>query len=73
MGVGEGGGVRGVKVKQGGRTVYLDSGAHRFTTSSLTMEVDAVTPVIQWLASQHVAQIAHATIFTDSTNLPQKS
>ena len=59
-------------VKQGGRTVHKDSGAHRVTTSSLTMEVEAVTHAIQWLASQHDAQITHAIILTDSMNLPQK-
>ena len=56
----------GFLVKQGGRTVRKDSGAHRVTTSSLTMEVEAVTHAIQWLASQHDAQITHAVILTDS-------
>ena len=45
----------GFTVKQGGRTVYEDSGAHRVTTSSMTMEVEAVTNAIQWLASQRDA------------------
>ena len=52
----------GFTVKQGGRTVHEDSGAHRVTTSSLTMEVEAVTHAIQW----------HAVILTDSMNLLQK-
>ena len=55
--------------KQGGRTVHEDSGSHRVTTSSLTMEVKAVTHAIQWLASQRDAQITYATILTDSMNL----
>ena len=55
-------------VKQGGRTVHEDSGAHRVTTSSLTMEVETVTHAIQWLASQRHAQITHAVILTDSMN-----
>ena len=55
-------------VKQGGRTVHEDSGAHRVTTSSLTMEVETVTHAIQWLASQSHAQITHAVILTDSMN-----
>ena len=38
-------------VKQGGRTVHEYSGAHSVTASSLTMEVEAVTHVMQWLAS----------------------
>ena len=42
------------------------------TTSSLTMEVEAVTHAIQWLASQRDAQITHAIILTDSMNLLQK-
>ena len=54
--------------KQGGRTVHEDSGAHRVTTSSLTMEVEAVTHAIHWLASQRHAQITHAVILTDSMN-----
>ena len=49
-----------------------DSGAHRVTTSSLTMEVEAVTHAIQWLASQRDAQITHAIILTDSMNFLQK-
>ena len=55
-------------VKQGGRTVHEDIGAHRVTTSSLTMEVETVTHAIQWLASQRHAQITHAVILTDSMN-----
>ena len=62
----------GFTVKQGGRTVHEDSGAHRVTTSSLTMEVEAVIHAIQWLASQRDARIAHAIILTDSMNLLQK-
>ena len=58
-------------VKQDGRTVHEDSGAHG-VTSSLTMEVEAVTHAIQWLASQRDARITHATILTDSMNLLQK-
>ena len=65
--------VGGFTVKQGGRTVLEDSGAHRVTTSSLTTEVEAVTHAIQWLASQRDAQITHAIILTDSMNLLQKS
>ena len=62
----------GFAVKQSGKTVHEDSGAHRVTTSSLTMEVEAVTHAIQWLASQRDAQITHAIILTDSMNLLQK-
>ena len=59
-------------VRQGGRTVHEGSGAHRVTTSSLTMEVEAVTHAIQWLASQRDAQITHIIILTDSMDLLQK-
>ena len=62
----------GFTAKQGGRTVYEDSGAHRVTASSLTMEVEAVTHAIQWLTSKRDAQITHAVILTDSMNLLQK-
>ena len=59
----------GFTVKQGGRTVHEDSRSHRVMTSSLTMEIEAVTHAIQWLASQRDAQITHAIILTDSMNL----
>ena len=62
----------GFTVKQNGRTVHEDSGAHRVTTSSLTMEVEAVTHAIQRLASQRDPQITHAIILTDSMKLLQK-
>ena len=39
------------RIKQGGRTVHEDSGAHTVTTSSLTMEEEAVTHATQWLTS----------------------
>ena len=64
--------VWGFTVKQDGRTVHEDSGSHRVTTSSLTMEVEAVTHAMQWLASQRDAQITHTIILTDSMNLLQK-
>ena len=62
----------GFTVKQGGGNVHEDSGAHRVTISSLTMEVEAVALAIQWLASQRDAQITHTIILTDSMNLLQK-
>ena len=58
----------GFTVKQGGRTVHEDSGAHRITTSSLTMEVEALTRAIQWLASQCDALVTQAIILTDTLN-----
>ena len=62
----------GFTVKQGGRTVHEDSGSHRITTSSLTMEVEAVTHTILCLASQCDVQITRAIILTDSMYLLQK-
>ena len=62
----------GFTVKLGGRTVHEGGGGHRVTTSSLTIEVEAVTHAIWWLASQRDAQITHAIILTDSMNLLQK-
>ena len=61
----------GFTVKQGGRTEHEDSGALRVTTFSLTMEVEAVTNAIRWLASQREAQITHAIVLIDSMNLLQ--
>ena len=52
-------------VKQGGRTVYEDSGSHRVTTSSLTMEVEAVTHAIQWLAPS-VTHSIHMSSFSQT-------
>ena len=62
----------GFTVKQDGRSVHEHSGAHRVTTSSVTMEAEAVTHAIQWLASKRDTQITHAVILTDSMNLLQK-
>ena len=52
--------------------MHEDSGSHRVITSSLTMEVEAVTHAVQWLASQCDAHITHDIILTDSMNLLQK-
>ena len=62
----------GFTVKQGGRTVHKDNGAHRVTTSGLTMEVEAVTHAIQWLASQRDAKISHAIIYHRLNEPPAK-
>ena len=59
----------GFTVKQGGRIVHEDNGTHRATTSSLTVEVEAITHVI---AFQRDAHITHAIILTDSMNQLQK-
>ena len=54
----------GFTVKQGGRTVHEDSGV---TTSSLIMQVEAVTHAIQWLAFQSDAQITQKCHFSHRT------
>ena len=59
----------GFTVKQSGRTVHQDSGVHRVTTSSLTMEVEAITHAIQWIAFHHDVQITQSIILTDTVNL----
>ena len=53
-----------------GRAVH--SGAHRITTSGLTMEAEAVTHAKQCLASERDARIAHGITLTDSMSLLQK-
>ena len=63
----------GFTVKQDGRTVHEDSGAHRITTSSLTMETEAVTRATQWVASQRDKQITNAIILEDSMNILQET
>ena len=59
----------GFRVKQDARSVHEDSRTNRIKTSSLTMEVEAVTHAMQSLASQRDANITHDT---DSMNLLQK-
>ena len=53
----------------GGKTVKEDSGAFAVTTSSLTMEVVAVTKAIQWLETQN---ITHVCFLSDSMNMLRK-
>ena len=59
--------------KQGIWAVHEGSGAHRVTTSSLTIEVEAVTDAIHWLASKCDAHITQTIILTDLRNLLQQS
>ena len=60
---------RGFTVKQGATTIHEDSAA---STSSLTMEVKAVTYALRWIASRGDSQTTHAFILTDSMSLLQK-
>ena len=53
-------------------TIHEGSEANMVSTSSLTMEVEAVTHAFSWIASRGDSQTAHATILTDSMSLLQK-
>ena len=55
----------GFTVKQGVTTIHEYSAANTVPTSSLTMEVEAVTHALRWIASRGDNQTKHA-ILTDS-------
>ena len=59
----------GFTVKQGGTTVHE---AYTVSTSSFTMEVEAATHVLRWIATRGDSRTTHAIIFTDSMSLLQK-
>ena len=63
---------RSSKVKQGATTILEDSTAYAVSTSSLTMEVEAVTHPLRWFASRGDSQTTHAILLTDSMSLVQK-
>ena len=46
----------GFTVKQGPTTIHEDSAAYTLSTSSLTMEVEAVTHALRWIASRGDSQ-----------------
>ena len=60
---------RGFTVKQGATTIQEDIAADTVSTSSLTMEVEAVTLALRWIASRGDSQTTHAIILTDSMRL----
>ena len=62
----------GFTVKQGEATIHEDSAAYTVSTSSLTMELEAVTHALRCIASRGDSQTRHAIILTDSMSLPQK-
>jgi ribonuclease HI len=62
----------GFTVKQGATTIHEDSAAYEVSTSSLTMETEAVTHALRWIASRGNSQTTHAIILTDSMSLLQK-
>ena len=49
---------------------YVD--IHAYLTSSLTMEAEAVTHALRWIASRDESQTTHAVILTDSMSFAQK-
>ena len=62
----------GLTVKQGATTIHEDSAAYMVSSSSLTMEVEAATHALRWIASRGDSQTTHAVILTDSMSLLQK-
>ena len=62
----------GFTAKQNGKTIHEDSAAHEHVTSSLTMEVEAVTHALQWLETHTCQTATYAMILTDSMNLIEK-
>ena len=62
----------GFTAKQGATTIHEDSAAYSVSTSSLTVEVEAVTHALRWIASRGDSQTTHVLIFTDSLSLLQK-
>ena len=62
----------GYTVKQAGATIHEDSAAYRHKTASLTMEVEAVSRALHWLATKEASPKTKAVILTDSMSLLQK-
>ena len=54
----------GFTVKQGATTIHEDSAVYTILTSSFTMELEAVTHNLRWIASRGDSQITHTIIFT---------
>ena len=52
--------------------IHEDSAAYTVSISSLTIEVEAVTHAIRWIASRGDSRTTHAIILTDSMILQQK-
>ena len=61
----------GFSVKQGATTVREDSAAYTVSNSTLTMEVEAVTLALRWIALRGDSRTTYAIIFTDSVSLLQ--
>ena len=62
----------GFTVKQGATTINEDSAAYTVSTCSLTLELEAVTNALRWIASRGDIQTTHAIILINSMSLLQK-
>ena len=62
----------GFTVKQGATTIHEDSAPYTVSTSSLTMEVEAVTHALRWIASRGDSRTTHTILLRDSVSLLQK-
>ena len=62
----------GLTVKQGVTTIHEDSAVYTVSTSGLTMEVEAVTHALRWIASRGDSRTTHGISLTDSMSLLQK-
>ena len=60
-------------VKQGATTIHGDSTAFTVSTCSLTMEMEAVSHALRWVASRGDSRTPHDIILTDSMSLLQNS
>ena len=56
----------GFTVKQGATSIHEDNAAYTVSTSSLTMEVEAVTHALRWIVSRGDSQTTHTIILTSS-------
>ena len=56
-------------VRANGGIIHEDAGAFSLTTSSMCMEINAITEALSWLQTQ---QFTHAVIVTDSMSTLQK-
>ena len=59
-------------VKHGATTIHEDSAAYEVSISSLTMETEAVTHALRWIASRGDSQTTHVIILTELMSLLQK-
>ena len=59
-------------VKQSETPIHEDRASYALSTSSLTMEVEAVIHALRWIAPRGDSRTTHAIILTDSISLPQK-